>query len=178
MMGAAPPAEEPKPEPEAMAAEAEPSQEEEDKAVAAAASRLMRLSGKRSIVAAVAEVETWRASHLELETERQKLATERATLESAERREGCANLVKLGGLAPAAVWSDESATAPASYLASMLIGDFRRFVSASTKGRKADPKAPTSASGTTTLSQRELAMCAEMKIDPKTYAANKPNRKA
>jgi hypothetical protein len=175
MMGAAPPPEaKPEPEPEAMAAE--PSKEDEEKAVAAAASRLLRLSGTRSIVAAVAEVETWRASHLELETERQKLAAERATLESAERRKGCADLVKLGGLAPAAVWKDEEATAPASYLASMSIGDFRAFVAASTKGRKADPKAPTTA--TETLSARELAMCAEMKIDPKQYAANKPTRKA
>jgi hypothetical protein len=28
-----------------------------------------------------------------------------------------------------------------------------------------------------TLSAREIAMCAEMKIDPKTYAASKPTKK-
>ncbi len=173
MMGPAPAAE---PEPVEMAAE-EPSKEDEEKAVAAAASRLMRLSGKRSIVAAVAEVETWRASHLELETERMKLAAERLTLEAAERRKGCADMVKLGGLAPAAVWSDDSAAAPASYLAAMPIADFRKFVAASTKGRKADPKAPSSDAGAVTLSARELAMCAEYKIDPKTYAASKPSKK-
>jgi phage I-like protein len=170
------PAAEPAAEPEAAAVE--PTKEDEEKAVTVAATRLVRLSGKASIVEAVAEVETWRASHLALETERQKLATERLTLESAERRAGCASLVKLGGLAPAAVWADEKADKPASYLAAMAIGDFRAFVAASTKGRKADPKAPPSGDAVTTLSARELAMCAEMKIDPKQYAANKPTRKA
>ncbi len=179
MMGAAPPPEaKPEPEPEVMAADAEPAKEDEEKAVAAAASRLMRLSGKGSIVAALDDAEKWRASHMELETERQKLAKERETIESAERREGCASLVKLGGLAPAAVWADDKASAPATYLAAMPIAEFRRFVTASTAGRKpTGVRAPTGDS-LSTLSARELAMCTEMKIDPKQYAANKPTRKA
>ncbi len=72
---------------------------------AATRSYLRRLTGKKSMVAALADVEVWRASHV-----------------ARERR-------------------------------------------ASTS------------SGPTTLSAREIAMCAEYKIDPKTYAASKPATK-
>lgn len=159
-----------------------------DTAVVAAASRLVRLTGKANIVAALEEAEVWRASHLELETERQKLATERALLEAAERRRGCVELVTLAGRAPATVWSDDTASQPKRYLASMPIADFREYVADAVRasGSKRAPKAPVAAStssgtgkefqtptGPVMLSAREIAECEQVGAKPEIYAANK-----
>lgn len=187
--------------PEAMAeAPAPPAPPAEDKPeeVAAALSMVMRLSGKTSLVDAIGQIKIWHASHLELETERQRLAQERETLEAAERRKLCADLVTKAGKAPAEVWANDKADAPKKYLASMSIEDFREFVA---DALKASPKARvevgpggagapattapgggrdvvTKAGATVRLSQRELDMCAELKIDPVEYAATKPKKVA
>jgi phage I-like protein len=187
------PAEEPKPEESAAApapsAEAPKGEEdeEEEKAAVVAASKLVRLSGKTSLVDAIVEIEAWRKSHIELETERQKLATEKAALESAERRKLCVELVTQGGLAPAAVWADEKCSAPKPYLAAMSIVDLRDFAKSS-KASKAAPKvAPpkvpaadekqfTTQHGVVTLSASELKACEDTKADPQVYANNKAFR--
>lgn len=169
-----------------------PVDEEKPAEAMAATSRLMRLTGKSSIVDAVAQVEIFRASHLELETERQALATERKTLEAAERRKLCAELVTLAGRAPAEVWADDSATAPKGYLAAMPLADLRAMhadaVKSSAKApRIAAPKgAPVAAGakefatpdGVVTLSASELKACAEAGAKVEDYAANKAARKA
>lgn len=178
------------PAPEAMA-DAPPVEEDpKKKEDAVAASALLRMTGAVSLSAAVAQTALYRASHIELETERQKLANERAMLESAERRKGCVDLVALGGRAPSTVWADSSASAPKSYLASMPISDFREFVSDAIKasGRAAKPAPkdataqPVEASGgrtfstqhgSVTLSAREVSDCESLKVDPAVYAANK-----
>lgn len=158
---------------EAMAAA--PAAKPEDDAVAA--SRLMRLSGATSFVDAVAEVEVWRASHLELETERATLAKERATLESAERRKLCTELVTMGAEFPATIWADPlkpSALKPR--WAKLSIGDLRSHV-ADQKAARGDksgtlirtPAGP-AAHG---LSDRELAKCKAKGVDPAKYAAIK-----
>jgi hypothetical protein len=67
---------------------------------------LRRMTGKATFAEAVVEVETWRQSHLSLETQRTQLATERAILESAERRKHVVELVKLGAEFPATVFVD------------------------------------------------------------------------
>lgn len=123
---------------------APPAKEDQPAAVAASISKLMRLSGKTSFVDAIASVETWRESHLELETERQKLAKERETLESAERRKLCVELVTLGGRAPATVWADDKATAPKAYLAAMPMPDLRAMHADTVKANagKVPPKPP------------------------------------
>jgi phage I-like protein len=169
-----------------------PVDEEKPAEAMAATSRLMRLTGKSSIVDAVAQVEIFRASHLELETERQALATERKTLEAAERRKLCAELVTLAGRAPAEVWADDAATAPKGYLAAMPLADLRAMhadaVKSSAKApRIAAPKgAPVAAGakefstpdGVVTLSASELKACAEAGAKVEDYAANKAARKA
>lgn len=164
------------PPPQTAADKPMPPPEEKKEEVAASIARFMRLSGKTSFVDAVAEVETWRTSHLKLETETQKLASERATLESAERRKLCVELVSLAGRAPAAVWADDKATAPKPYLAMMPIADLRAMhadeIKASAgKGAPRIPAAdPTAQHGNVTLTAEQLAICAELKCDPATYA--------
>lgn len=197
--GEAAPPEEPQAAAEQAAANADPAaqpaEEEEKPAEAMAASaKLFRLTCKDSIAAAVAEVEIWRASHVELETERQKLAAERAVLESAERRKLCADLVRLAGKRPAEVWADDTATAPKKYLASMPIADFRDFVAdaikASGKPQAVQPpkrgdapaaggdgsKVFATALGPITLSASELAACDAAGAKPEIYATNKAVR--
>lgn len=157
-------------------------EDKKDKPVemAAAVSKFMRLTGAKSFVDAVSIVETYRESHLELETERQKLAKERETLETAERRKGCIDLVTLGGRAPATVWADDKATSPKKYLAAMPIADFREYVADAlkSKGVKASVTVtpPAGNSANLALTPEELAICVSMKCDPAAYAALKAQR--
>ena len=184
------PAEESAPEEMAETPAVEDPKEDKPEEVAAALSALQVLSGK-GLVASVSDIRLWRASHLELEEGRQKLAQERATLEAAERRKGCVDLVALGGMAPSMVWSDAKCSAPKKYLAEMPIADFRDFVSDAVKSKggkvlasKAQPPIQPGVQadgsrdfqtphGTVTLSASELRVCEETKCNPKEYAANK-----
>jgi phage I-like protein len=199
-MAAQKPAEEPPIEaPAEMADKPAEEPKEEEAAVMAASSRLIRLTGKATIVAAVDEVEVWRTSHIELETERQKLAAERATLESAERRKLCVELVGLGAEFPSTVWSDplENDGKPStlkSRWTSMQLVELRAHVAEqrAARGGKGPATAkgiPVVASvggskvfetphGTVTLSAQELRNCEEAKADPKVYAANKAIQQA
>ncbi|HXG69997.1 MAG TPA: phage protease [Gemmatimonadaceae bacterium] len=169
-------AEEPAADPEAVLA-AEPGDKPEE--VVAALSAVTSLSGK-SLVSSVAEIRQWHASHVELATERKKLADREAVLESAERRKLCVELVTQAGRAPAAVWSDAKSTGPKKYLSAMPIADFREYVSDAIKshgGKSAAPKVPT----TTTLSVEglrhdELANCKAIGADPAVYAQLKAAR--
>lgn len=160
--------------------------------------QLQRLTGASSMAEALATVETYRASHLTLETERQKLATERAALEADERRGLCAELVKLGAEFPGTIWADSSAK-PMQLKArwtSMPIAELRQHVkeqrtarASKTPKAKVEIKPAPSATpaleaegegqefntphGTVTLSAREMRFCNDAKADPKVYAANK-----
>ena len=135
-----------------------------------------------------AEVETFRASHLELETERVKLAKDRAILEGAERRQACVDLVK-AGRAPSTVWADDKCSGPKSYLAAMPIGDFRAYVADQLKAtsKAKTPKVPSEAGApgavveasrtftveggkTHTLDARDLKFCSDAGCDPQVYA--------
>jgi hypothetical protein len=191
---AAAPAEDPAPPVEAAEGD-DPEEEDKPEEMAAALSLVARLSGKASLVDAISQIKIWHASHLELETERQRLAQERATLEAAERRRLCADLVTKAGKAPAEVWASDKADAPKKYFASMPIEDFRELVADAVKAhgktaRAENAGAPmttppgggrdvvTKAGATVRLSQRELDMCAEFKIDPVEYAATKPKKVA
>ncbi len=172
------------PAPEAMAEapvaeEPAPEDDKKDKpvAMAAALSSFMRLSGKDSLVDALAEAGVWRASHIELETERQKLAQERSVLEAAARRKGCIDLVTLGGCAPSAVWADDKCSGPKKYLAAMPIEDFKEYVAdvLASKSAKPAPKAPVAASAVDArgLTARDLQYCKDAGCDPAIYAAIK-----
>lgn len=159
----------------------------------AAAARLARLANRSSLADALAEIETWRASHLELEVERQKLAAERSTLEGAERRKLCAELVSLGAEFPATVWSDDKATTVKPRWAKMDIAELRAHVGEQRTARAPNgkTKTPTPAQGAgdgsktfqtshgpVTVSAREIEDCAQAGAKPENYAANKAQREA
>jgi hypothetical protein len=182
-------------EPAAMA-ETAPVEEEEEKPaeVAAALSKIIRLSGKTSFVDALADIEVWHASHLKLETETQKLAQERKTLEDAERRKLCVDRVAVAGKAPAEVWADPLAAAlvPKAYLLSMPIADLRAMCADEIKasaGKGGAPKPPVKLSVVAGAlpaaggkldefgnDEREQAICKETKCAPKTFAMLKARR--
>ncbi len=170
------PEEKPEPKPDPVAA-AMP--EEKPEEVAAALSAVRSLSGKTSFVASIADIRTWHTSHVELAAERTKLAEREAILEGAERRKLCVELVTLAGRAPATVWAtSDKDSAPKPYLVSMPIADLRAMHADEIKANGKRPQAITppagdGADGPQTLSARESAMCVEMKIDPKDYAARK-----
>ncbi len=159
---------------------------EDPAAVAAASARLMRLSGRPSLIEALADAEVWRASHLKLESETQRLAEERKVLEAAERRKLCVELVSLGGRAPATVWATPESVDPKPYLAKMPIADLRAMHAdeiASKGGKVVQVKPPVTASASTfetphgpfTLSAREIANCGN---DPKKMAKYAATRAA
>jgi hypothetical protein len=182
------PEEKPEPKPDPVAA-AMP--EEKPEEVAAALSAVRSLSGKASFVASVSDIRTWHTSHVELAAERTKLAEREAVLEGAERRKLCVELVTLAGRAPATVWATPDSQTPKAYLASMPIADLRAMHADEIKangGKRGEIKPPpgggeiapaggmivTLANGATeALSARELAVCTEMKVEPKDYAARK-----
>lgn len=166
----------------------EPSKDEEKAAVAASISRLTRITGKSSIGEAVEEVETWRASHVELTAEKAKIAKERAALEANERDTLTASIAKKMG--PAVAWSDpvkatdRSKRKPAEPFASMPIVELRGFVTKLGAAKSPDVVTPPVAGegeantyetpdGSYTLDAREVKLCAERKIDPAKYAANR-----
>jgi len=176
--------EEPKPEEIAK----EPPLEEQPVPMAAAirlcaASRvLVRLTGRKEIGEAMTEVEAWRKSHLELEAERTRLATERTTFESSERRRLVAELVKLKAETPATAWAGDKdgipdGKTPVARLANEPIAELRARVAALTppKGarREEQIRPPAKTDDKHELSEREIAMCAERKIDPAKYAATR-----
>lgn len=185
-----PKVEEPKPaDPVATGGAPEADKPEE---VAAALSAVASLSGKPSLVASVADIRTWHASHVALATERKALADREALLEGAERRKLCVELVSLGGRAPATIWADDSATKPKARYLTMPIADLREMHADEVKansGRAAITAPATGAApaGTTVvtlangetreLTAREVATCLEMKVDLKDYAARTPAKK-
>jgi hypothetical protein len=172
---------EPASEPPAAAAAAPEKPADEEPAVAArVAARVATLAGKPA-VEAVSEVERWRASHLELESERAKVASERAALEASERRALVVRLVTDCGEAPATAWADDAASKPADPWASMPIAALRaRVEKLSGKGAPKDPKPPVGGSdavmGVHGLDERELAICKETGCEPATFAALKARR--
>lgn len=182
-------AEEPAPELAAVPAEEEEKKEE----VAAASARLLRLTCKNTFGGALDEVETWRQSHLNLEAREAELAKTQATLEYSRRRDNAVTLTKLGAETPATTGLNEGKLC-ARLLSEPLDEQNKRVaVMLAAKGGKGDDLKPpaggskTSTNGNTivklsngetrTLKPREVAMCTEMKIDLKDYAATKPAEK-
>jgi ribosomal protein L12E/L44/L45/RPP1/RPP2 len=173
---------------------AAPEEDEEKEAVAASISRLTRITGKSTIGSAVEEVEVWRSSHLKLEAETEKLAKERATLELGKRKENAVALTKLGAETPATTGLAKGKLCKRLLDEPLDEQTERVAVLLAAKGGKmpAEVKPPVvttaiGADGSTeftladgrvvSLSAREVAMCTEMKIDPKTYAGRKPAKK-
>lgn len=157
--------------------EKDPEKKEERKAMR---SMLRTLTGSKTFGASLSVVQVWRKSHLELETERTRLAAERAVLESAERRSIAGELVTLGAEFPATIFVDPlKPTVLKPRWLKMSIGELRSHLAdqkAARKGQKTNvrPPAGTVADGTTTekveLSATDLQLCKQMGCDPQEYA--------
>lgn len=167
--------------------------------IVTALAQLHSLDGSKSILEVLSKYKLYRVSHIELESGRQKNAKDRATIEAAERRDGCKKMV-LAGRSPATVWSDDKATAPKKYLADMPIESFREFVGDVVKASSGTPRAPAppatgggdgggapaqfqgegrtiNVGGTLVeLSSVELKICEQQGAKPEDYAALKMHR--
>ncbi len=160
------------------AAPADGEDPEKKKAAMAAASKLLRLTGKRSLVEALSAAEAWRASHLEREAELAKLAAERAALEAGERRKLVAELVKLGAETPHT--SGLANNTIVKRLADEPLDELRARVGALSK-RPAGPAprtpseapSPQVAPAALNLTREQLALCESTGCDPATFAANR-----
>ena len=170
---------------------APPVEDPEKKAAMAAASQLFALTGRDSHAEALAQVEIFRASHIELEKERQALAAERAALEAADRRKLCIELIALGAEFPSTVWADDAASALKPRWLEMPIAALREHTAEqrAVRGAKRPPAPPKVASESggkaikvgdevVELSAREVAICEESGAKLEVYAANKLRRKA
>jgi hypothetical protein len=153
----------------------------------------LRTTSSASFAEALNVVESWKASHASLATERAALEADRAKLEASDRRQLCVELVKLGAEFPATIWVDTTAKAKKlkPRWLSMPIAELRSHVEEqrAARGAKADkaagvqPPAGTVTDGAATidaevakLTAQELQFCKESGADPKDYAALKVRR--
>lgn len=148
-----------------------PEEDEEKKAATLAVNRLRLLTGRATASESFEDVERWRAAY----AEQAEFRKARAAIEAEDRRALVVQLVKLCAETPATAWSDDTAKTPCDRLQAEPLDGLRKRVAALTaaRGGKA-PEAKTPATNDELgISERELRMCAEKKIDPKTYAAAK-----
>jgi phage I-like protein len=152
--------------------------------VEAAAVRLMRETGKRSLNAALSQLETFKKSHLNSEERAEQLAEEQAKLEGKERRGLVGDLVKLGVEIPATAWGDEKGTEPVARLANEPIDGLRDRV-AKLKAAKGEPPPPPKpprgdpkGGDVADLTDDELAMCKAKGVDPAKYAKTRADIRA
>lgn len=140
--------------------------------MAAAARLAMSITGKSTPGAAIAELERRSKIAVDVEARQAQLSADQAALEANERRSLVAQLVKLHVELPATAWADEKGTVPCDRLMKEPIAELRARVAklsaAPQQHRTVTP--PASEVGVHGLTQRELALCAEKKIDPAKYA--------
>ena len=139
-------------------------------AMQAAAARLLRLASKSDVGEALAEVEAWRKSHLELTAGQAKLAAEQAALESSERMRLVAQLVQCGAEIPATAWANDDAKEPCARLAAEPLAGLRSRVAmlSGARGKGVAPKPPTASSQG--MTDKEIQKCKAKGIDPAKYA--------
>lgn len=169
-----------------------PTDEEEQAAAMAATSRLFRLTGKSSHAEALDEVETWRLAFVTQEAEKAKLAKDRAAMELSKRKENAITLTKLGAETPHTTGLSKGKLCKRLLEEPLDEQNDRVAALLAARGGKipAEVTPPVGGGlrtdggldvvtplGTVSLSAREVAMCSEMKIDPKDYAARKPVKK-
>jgi phage I-like protein len=181
---AAPPAEEPAPESEAEAmADTEPPAEEpkpedeEPKPEAAAlvvSSRVREMTGAPTDAEALSRVKRALGIAADYDAKMADVAKQQAAIELSKRKANAAAFVKLGIETPATSGLVDGKLC-ARLLAEPLDEQDARLAALSAAGGgikrpRINPPLVTE----NALSAREMAMCAEMKIDPKDYAARKP----
>jgi phage I-like protein len=145
----------------------------------AAANRIVALTGRASLADSVAAIESWRESHLALESDRAKLEADRAKLEGVERRGLVAQLVKAGFETPATAWSDDNGSVPAEHLAAMSIAGLRDRVAKLTGSRSPAPaRVSPPVAGPDGLTDSQIKLCKDSNVDPQKFAALKAQRDA
>lgn len=150
--------------------------------MAAAARQLLTSTGKPTYAEALAELSRCRKITADVEEREAKLAADRAALEAGERDGLVVELVRRGE-PPATAWADallatdRSKRKPAEPWASMPIEQLRARV-ATLGGAKSPPPRPPVSGGADPhgLSESELAICAETKCPPETFARLKAQR--
>lgn len=183
--------EEPAPEEAPAVSSADPAKEDPKAAPMAASAlssatvaRLAALTGKTNPAEQVEEIARFRASHISLAESTAKLALDRAALETAERHGLVVQLVTSCGEKPATAWADDTATKPAEPWASMPLAALKARVAKLSTGKPSTsttaagfrPPAGGDGGGAEGLTADELAACADMKCEPKTFAALKAQR--
>lgn len=191
----APPADDPpKPKPEAEKAPGdektgenkaeggEGGDDKKDEPMVAAARVALALTGETDPGKAMAEL--GRRSKLALEIEQREASHKKdvEVLEAGERRQLVGELVKLGVEIPATAWSDDKGTVPCDRLKAEPIAELRARVAMLSKPgvrstNKITPPA-LGAGGEHDLSPRELAICAEKKLDPAAFAKHRADMRA
>ena len=143
----------------------------------AAFKKLLALTGEKDLGQAIAKVETWKQTFVELSSREEQLEKERETLEANERRKLVGELVKLGIEIPATAWKEGNGSLPCDRLQKEPIAELRARVAALSKARGvSSPKKgggeinPPQTDETHGLTERELEMCTRKKIDPAAYA--------
>jgi hypothetical protein len=156
--------------------------------VAAAAARLMKLTNKTTLSEAVEEAESYQESHLALLADRKKIAEREKALETTERRNLVATLIKLAVEIPATAWSDQEGTVPCKRLQDEPIAELRARVAKLSAVRPellqgsggvsgGGPKPPVKGAKYE-LTEREIEMCRDKKIDPEKYAQTRAKIRA
>jgi hypothetical protein len=164
--------------------DAEDEDEKKKMAKKAMMGMLGRLTDSKFLSEALVKVGEYRQSHLTLETERLQLAAQRATLESAERRQLVVELVKCGAEFPSTAWADDKASRLQSRWLTMPIVELRAHAAAQKAARKSAPSPkpgitpPAGDAGTNEhgLTADEMRICLSMKCDPVDFAALKAFR--
>lgn len=147
---------------------------------------LKRETGAKTLAEALMRVQEYKAAYVSQDSERAKLARDRAAIEAEDRRKLCAELVKLGAEYPSTVWADDKATKLKSRWANMPIAELHTHVAEQRAARGGKKPAPTrdirpakissSDPNVAALSADELRICEQLKCDPKDYAALKAFR--
>lgn len=142
----------------------------------AATRALLQICGAKNITEAIVTVADWRKLAIDNANALQKIADERKALETTKKRAIGARLVVCGAELPSTAWADDAKTKLAPHLASMTVEQLEERATAfeAKNGAGRGPLKPNT--NEVELSERELAMCAELKVDPKLYAANKQKR--
>lgn len=183
-LGGEVPAEEAAPEetpPEEPAAEAPPAAAARvvvappaDDALAALGRAALALTGVSDPGEAIAEIARRSALAVDLEQREAAVARDRAVLELTERKALVASLVRVGAETP-----HTSGLATGTLVPRLMgepIAELRARVTALGGGKAPAARVVPGTDPLESLSERERAMCAEMKLDPATYAAHKARK--
>lgn len=143
-------------------------------ALAALGRAALALTGVSDPGEAIAEMARRSALAVGVEEREAAVARDRAVLELTERKALVANLVKVGAETPHTSGLAVGTLVPR--LMAEPIAELRARVAALGGGKAPAARVVPGTDPLESLSERERAMCAEMKLDPATYAAHKARK--